>query len=510
MTRRRWAVTILAAWAVSLGWLLKRELFKPTAVRLAEAARAIPPGATFYRLDLAGAQVGFASSTIDTLGDSIRVDETLVLEYPTLGRLSRTTARSTAIMGRSLRLRSLELRFDGDLGNFAAQGEVAGDSVLRLVLTSAADTQTVRVPLARPVVLPALLALRLAFGGELQPGTTRGTRIFDPVLLAERDMEVAIVRESTLIVVDSADFDSTAMAWVPALLDTVPAVRIELTGEAVATTAWVDAQGRLIRAINPLGFLVERSAFEIAYENFRRRDTVRAIEASRHAPDNALIAATALAAGALLRPSDRTEFRVRISGLPPGDARLASAYQTLTGDTLVVRRAVIDGRAGSRAASPDSMLAAWQRPEPLIESSNPRIRAQARLLVGRERRPTRVAELLLAWVHEAMRPDATGRLPSAVQAFETRRGDCNEYAVLYVALARAAGLPARTVAGAAYLDGRFYYHAWAEVRLGDWVPVDPLLGQFPADAGHVRLVVGGLARQVELLRLAGALRLEVL
>jgi len=61
-----------------------------------------------------------------------------------------------------------------------------------------------------------------------------------------------------------------------------------------------------------------------------------------------------------------------------------------------------------------------------------------------------------------------------------------------------------------YLDGRFYYHAWPEVYLGDWVAVDPTLGQFPADAAHLRITTGGLARQAELIRLIGSLKLEVL
>ena len=30
-------------------------------------------------------------------------------------------------------------------------------------------------------------------------------------------------------------------------------------------------------------------------------------------------------------------------------------------------------------------------------------------------------------------------------------------------------------------DGKFYYHAWPEVLLRDWVAVDPTFGQFPAD-----------------------------
>src|SRR2546430_8966554 len=49
------------------------------------------------------------------------------------------------------------------------------------------------------------------------------------------------------------------------------------------------------------------------------------------------------------------------------------------------------------------------------------------------------------------------------------------------------------ISGLVYLDGRFYYHAWPEVWLRDWVAVDPTLDQFPADATHLRFVVGGLA-----------------
>jgi hypothetical protein len=47
------------------------------------------------------------------------------------------------------------------------------------------------------------------------------------------------------------------------------------------------------------------------------------------------------------------------------------------------------------------------------------------------------------------------------------------------------------------------------VWLGEWVAVDPTFGQFPADAAHLRLTVGGLARQLELVRLVGQLDVDV-
>src|SRR3989454_8747300 len=71
VTRRAWAVVILVAWAGSLAWLAWRELFRPTSARLAEAALSVPPGAVYYRLDIGGQQVRFASSTNDTAGSPI-------------------------------------------------------------------------------------------------------------------------------------------------------------------------------------------------------------------------------------------------------------------------------------------------------------------------------------------------------------------------------------------------------------------------------------------------------
>ena len=101
-------------------------------------------------------------------------------------------------------------------------------------------------------------------------------------------------------------------------------------------------------------------------------------------------------------------------------------------------------------------------------------------------------------------------VPSALQVLNSRVGDCNEHTQLYVALARAANVPARVVSGLAYVDGKFYYHSWPEVLLQDWVAVDPTFGQFPADAAHLRFVIGGLTKQTEILRLIGNLRIDVL
>ena len=121
-----------------------------------------------------------------------------------------------------------------------------------------------------------------------------------------------------------------------------------------------------------------------------------------------------------------------------------------------------------------------------------------------------VAERINRWLYDSLRKEVTFGVPSALRTLHRGAGDCNEHAHLYVALSRAAGIPARVAAGLAFVGGKFYYHAWPEVFLQQWVAVDPTFGQFPADASHLRFTVGGLGRQAELLRLMGALQIVVL
>jgi transglutaminase-like putative cysteine protease len=77
--------------------------------------------------------------------------------------------------------------------------------------------------------------------------------------------------------------------------------------------------------------------------------------------------------------------------------------------------------------------------------------------------------------------------------------------VLLTALARAAGIPARVVAGLVYQDGDFFYHAWSELWLDGWLSADAVFAQMPADATHVKLLEGGPERHAQLARLMGRL-----
>ena len=169
---------------------------------------------------------------------------------------------------------------------------------------------------------------------------------------------------------------------------------------------------------------------------------------------------------------------------------LEGGRQELRGDTLIVTREDWGSMEPSFSLPyPRMDLRETLRPEPLIQSDDPTIREVAEAATNWRRRsarnPRRAAAELTRWVDGYVEKSVTFSVPSALQVLEGRQGDCNEHTVLFVAMARSLGLPARTAVGLVYLDGAFYYHAWPEVWLDEWVAVDPTFGQVPADAAHV-------------------------
>jgi transglutaminase superfamily protein len=503
-------VVILAAWAVALAWLIDRVSFRSTGARLAESALSVSPGAVFYRLSIGAQQLGYASTTVDTLVDSLRLVDVFVFDVPALGRLNRTEGRSVAILDRSLHLRDLASEVDGEMLRFATHAAVGSDRLLHVTITSGDDSLAGTLPAGDTVEVPSLWPLRMAFGGGLRVGRTGHARVFDPFTAALRSIALRIGAESTFVVADSADYDSTTMAWVPVRFDTVRAFRVDMVVEGRGPAAtWIDAQGRTVRTTTSLGFTMERTAFEVAYENFRHRDTLRLMRSTALPDPNDVVPATLLAAGVRPDSAGSAVFRVRLGGGVPDGLALAGPRQQLAADTLVVTREdAATLRARYRLPNTDPALRPLRDPDLLINSGDLRVAAQARLLAGRDRDPTRVAARLVHWVAGAVRPERSSGPVDAAQVLERRRGDANECTVLFVALARALGLPARPVSGLVRAAGRYYYHAWAEVYLGDWVAVDPMLDQLPADAVHLRLVIGDFVRPADLARLVGRLTLD--
>jgi len=504
VTRRILGWTILLAWLGVLGLHVRREYFKGELVRMAEGARTLAPGVLFYTIRMEDRAIGLATSRLDTVPDGFVFEDMTRLNVPAGGRQQSAMARSRVDLGPALTVRGFDFQLDSDLGAFTVVGTVRGDSVLQLRVDAGGEQQVSDMRLDEPLVVPAALPLRLAASGRLEVGGEYRARLFDPSVLSTRELTLSVTGRDTLMVPDSAELVDGR--WRPATYDTVPVWVVTESVGGVETTSWLDEDGRTIRSTSALGFTIERTEYELASAAWR--ETAQAPVESGY---GALIESTAIASNVPLDEVQRTDaLRVRLRGVELSGFDLAGGRQTLRGDTLLVRveppRALHAGYSlpWTAGGEPGEQLAAT----PLIQSQDPRILAAAREIVGAERDPARVARLLNDWVYGALDKEITLSLPSALQVLEARRGDCNEHTVLYVALARALGLPTRTAVGLVAVNGRFYYHAWPEVWLDGWVAVDPTLGQYPADASHLRFLIGDLVRQLELVRLIGRLEID--
>jgi transglutaminase-like putative cysteine protease len=116
----------------------------------------------------------------------------------------------------------------------------------------------------------------------------------------------------------------------------------------------------------------------------------------------------------------------------------------------------------------------------------------------------------MEWVYKNIEKKPTISIPNALEVLRIKQGDCNEHTTLYTALARSAGIPAKIDIGLVYSKGGFYYHAWPEAFVGEWVSLDPTLNQFPADGTHIKFIEGDLDKQVEILSIVGRLSIEIL
>ncbi len=123
-----------------------------------------------------------------------------------------------------------------------------------------------------------------------------------------------------------------------------------------------------------------------------------------------------------------------------------------------------------------------------IQTAHSDIQAKANEILSGETNSWRAAKKLCQWVYESITDKrATGGFGSSLTVLASLSGDCTEHTTLFIALARAAGLPSRICSGIVFSRDAFYYHFWPEVYVGRWVQMDPTFGQMVADANHIQL-----------------------
>ncbi len=119
----------------------------------------------------------------------------------------------------------------------------------------------------------------------------------------------------------------------------------------------------------------------------------------------------------------------------------------------------------------------FTRAEEKIEVEDPEIVQQAKKLRRGVDTPMEFGRAAYDWVLSNTNYQLIEGLGGARFCMDHGHGECGDYSALFVALCRAAGIPARPVVGF-WADKTNGWHVWAEFMLpsGEWIPVDGSIG----------------------------------
>ena len=465
--------------------LVHRSYFVASAANLATDLARYGSAAQWRGVYYRGEKIGFTVGQIIPTEEGFELQEDGRLEMALLGATSPAAIRTTARVDRSFALKSFDFSLDPGTGPVHVTGTLDG---LRLTLsvTSAGRTRSEVRTLSEQPALMLSLARHLASVG-LREGAQHKWTMFDPATMRNAPVSVEVGRRELVRISDRP----------------LPAFRVELSFGGLQTTSWVTDTGEVVREESPMGLLTVAETQERAMAKAVPRSIqVDMLEAAAVVPQSKQ---------RIEAPRDVERLRLRLEGADLSSADLQGAGQRVDGDVIEI----VDAR--TLQPEPGALdLSAFLQAEPFIESDAPEIRAEALRATAGGDSPREIAERLTRHVNALLEKKPTVSLPSALDVLRTRVGDCNEHTALFVALARAAGLPARIDVGLVSVRSAFYYHAWPEVYIaegkerGFWLPVDPTLNQFPADATHVRLARGGLDKQAAILPLIGRVKMTIL
>jgi transglutaminase-like putative cysteine protease len=191
---------------------------------------------------------------------------------------------------------------------------------------------------------------------------------------------------------------------------------------------------------------------------------------------------------------DAKPVAVRLEPDGSGGSWLGIPLRELRGKRKLTVRLRISAPA---ASGPDAKLddTRWTSPSALIDSDDPAVKAEAAsLAAGRAGREGAARAILRFAQGMEFRPSPGMHRKKASESLAEGGGICVNHSRVFIALCRAAGVPARSISGTLSGVGRDGHHEWAEYRGDDgrWRPVDPVadfdLDGGPAEPKHVDLV----------------------
>jgi len=270
VSRKTIAIVVIVVWAAGLGLLYRRNSTRTLEQALTEVGMRVSPATYYYTLQQGDRQVGAASSSVDTSKTRVIATDFVRGELPVGNDVLKMEARLQARFTRGMRLRDFSVQAVGDLTPFTLRGvmQEGEEKTLRITTESKGERPlTMEAVALQPVFVPTMTPLPLMLKKTPKVGDSVRVSMFDPVGRQLHELTLRIEADSLFLVADSAAFDSTSGRWIKARQDSMRGWRI--TSRSAPITAWVDVSGRLLAASEPGGVSMVRTAFELAFENWR-------------------------------------------------------------------------------------------------------------------------------------------------------------------------------------------------------------------------------------------------
>lgn len=455
----------------------------------ADAARpALPdeldPGDLYYGVYLQGNKVGWMRQAVKS-DNGVVLETDLVAQVRGLGSEQRVELEERRRYARSGALESLSFEQAAATGSTRVEGVAQGDT-LKLTLTAGGASRTAEVKVAESLE-DVLTPIRLAKSGK--PGDTVRASRFDASVQKQIDTVYEVVAREKRNIAGVATDTVKIISKSPQL--------------GVEETAWYDESGTVLES-RIGGFFVAR---------LEPPEVAKKLDYSQ----DLLIAAVVKPPKPIPNPTGLESLTLDVKGFREDAMPPETPRQRVTRKGELVRISLSRDAAPSAKWSPGERVAPevreYTQPTAFIQSDDPAIVEAAKRAVGDATDLFTATSDLTEFVYGAIRDEYVPAYSNAKEALETGRGDCTEHAILFVALARALGIPARVAVGVAYWPpgGGFGWHAWAEVYAdGDWIAVDPTWNQPIADATHLKLAGGGPAEQARIVMMLGQLEIESL
>ncbi len=418
--------------------------------------------------------------------DVSRIQNRTVLQLNVLGRPQRVTTSVTVGLDEAQRLQHFEFDLHSRQYTAKIQGKRTEGNTFTLEISSKHSRSTTEMEIPDDVVIYSPLT-EMALS-KLKPGQTFRIKTLDPVSMQIADVMCRAIGKETI---EHRGAE-------------VPAMRLEVTYQGMTVKSWMDDTGRVIRQETPLGWVMEASD----------REEAMALDSNPGEMKDMILATAVPLKGGIINPRKAKSLRLRLTGLHLDPEDLKSYRQEivpLEGPTAeVTLQSVPLPSSGLPISDLGEGMEEFLESTAYVQADDPKIIKHANKIIDGTDNSLVAAQRIYTWVEKNIEKNPAISLPSALDVLIEREGDCNEHTYLYVALARAVGLPAQIRIGLVYNDGAFYYHAWPSVYVGEWVEMDPTLSQPTVDATHLALLEGELAKQIGLTVVMGQLKAEVL